>query len=277
MKTKMFGLIAMLLTASILVISGCKKDDEEPPTLVEITVSADNATITVIFSEGVYANNNKTGNLVGESFEVIITGGVATHGGSYTVQHTAGTAQAVINLVLNGVATGQETVTVKPKTASSIYNAAGEAMKVEETKTATLNDTGIIGKWYSSGTNVAPILRNIGIDSIYTEFRANNTYLVESFTADLSKTTLTGTYTQTRSGAGSTIWNITVNQSTPNALTSVGIFEITSGATTTMKYEVAQTEPNIPGVTPPTAAGGFGSTSGGAFGTLNIQNYIKIK
>lgn len=275
MKTKMFGLLAMLLAASILVISGCKKDDEKPPTLVEITVSADNATITVVFSEGVYANNNKTGNLVGESFEVLITGGVATHGGTYTVQHTAGTAQAIITLVLNGVATGQETVSVKPKTGSSIYNGAGEAMATTQALTANLKDTGIIGKWYSSGTNVAPILRNIGIDSIYAEFKVNNTYLVESFTTSLSKTTLTGTYTQTRSTVGS-IWNITVNQSTPNALTSAGIFQITSGNPSTMKYEVAQTEPNIPGVTPPTAAAGFGSTSGGAFGTLNIQNYIKM-
>lgn len=275
MKTKMFGLIAMLLAASILVISGCSKDDEEPPTMVEITVSADNATITVVFSEGVYSSNNKTGNLAGESFEVIITGGVASFGGQYTVQHTAGSAQAVINLTLNGVATGQETITVKPKTASSIYNEAGEAMETSQALTANLKDTGIIGKWYSSGTNVAPLLSAIGIDSIYTEFKANNTYIVESFTADLSKTTLTGTFTQTRSGTGN-IWNITVNQSTPNALTSVGIFEITSGTTTTMKYEVAQTEPNIPNVTPPTATGGFGSTSGGDFGVLNVQNYIKL-
>ncbi len=275
MKTKMFGLIAMLLAASIFIISGCSKDDEEPPTMVEITVSADNATITVVFSEGVYSSNNKTGNLAGESFEVIITGGVASFGGQYTVQHTAGSAQAVINLTLNGVATGQETITVKPKTASSIYNEAGEAMETSQALTANLKDTGIIGKWYSSGTNVAPLLSAIGIDSIYTEFKANNTYIVESFTADLSKTTLTGTFTQTRSGTGN-IWNITVNQSTPNALTSVGIFEITSGTTTTMTYEVAQTEPNIPNVTPPTATGGFGSTSGGAFGVLNVQNYIKL-
>jgi hypothetical protein len=43
-----------------------------------------------------------------------------------------------------------------------------------------------------------------------------------------------------------------------------------------MNYEVAQTEPQIAGVTPPTAQGGFGSTSGGAYGTTNVQKYIKI-
>ncbi|MBE0663348.1 MAG: hypothetical protein IH597_12890 [Bacteroidales bacterium] len=275
MKTKMFGLLAMFLAASILVLNGCKKDDEEPPTMVEITVSADNATISVVFSEGVYSMNDKTGALDGDSFDVTITGGVATYGGSYTVQHTAGTAQASINLTLNGVATGQETVTVKPKTASSIYNAAGEAMETTQTLSANLKDTGIIGRWYSSGTNVAVLLAAIGIDSIYAEFKADNTYIVESFTADLSKTTLTGNYVQARSATGN-IWDITVNQNTPNSLTSVGIFEVTSGAQTTMKYEVAQTEPNIPGVTPPTAAAGFGSTSAGAYQNWNVQTYIKM-
>ena len=43
-----------------------------------------------------------------------------------------------------------------------------------------------------------------------------------------------------------------------------------------MNYEVAQTEPQITGVTPPIATSGFGSTSGGAYGTSNVQKYIKI-
>ena len=42
-----------------------------------------------------------------------------------------------------------------------------------------------------------------------------------------------------------------------------------------MQYEVAQTTPSI-GATAPTADAGFGSTSGGALGTTNIQNFIKI-
>jgi hypothetical protein len=42
-----------------------------------------------------------------------------------------------------------------------------------------------------------------------------------------------------------------------------------------MKYEIAQTDPEIPGVTPATPEGGFGSTSGGAFGMMNVQTYVK--
>ena len=134
---------------------------------------------------------------------------------------------------------------------------------------------GIVGEWYSSGTNVAPLLAYLGIDSIYAKFNKDNTYLVESF-KDGAKTTLTGTYVQTKSGVGN-IWNITLNQGSPTALTSQGIFEIDATKNPyTMNYEVAQTEPQIAGVTPPTAQGGFGSTSGGAYGTTNVQKYIKI-
>lgn len=134
---------------------------------------------------------------------------------------------------------------------------------------------GIVGQWYSSKTNVAPILTSL-VDSIYAKFNADQTYLVESFKSG-SKTTMTGTFTQVKPTTGN-IWEISLNQSTPTTLTSEGIFEINiTNDPYTMKYEVAQTSPVITGVTKPTVAGGFGSTSGGAFGILNIQNYIRIK
>lgn len=134
---------------------------------------------------------------------------------------------------------------------------------------------GIVGEWYSSGDNVAVLLSAyLSVDSIYAKFNQDNTYLVESF-ADGAKTTYAGTYSQEKSGTG-TIWNITLNQSTPTALTSEGIFDISTATNPyTMQYEVAQTEPSI-GATPPTAAAGFGSTNGGALGTMNVQKYIKI-
>jgi hypothetical protein len=134
---------------------------------------------------------------------------------------------------------------------------------------------GIVGEWYSSGANVAPLLSYyFGVDSIYAKFEANNTYLVESF-ANNAKTTYVGTYSQNKSGVG-TIWNITLNQSSPTAVTSVGIFDISTETNPfTMMYEVVQTEPSI-GATPPTAQAGFGSTSNGAYGNTNIQKFIKI-
>lgn len=134
---------------------------------------------------------------------------------------------------------------------------------------------GIVGEWYSSGDNVAVLLVTyFEVDSIYAKFETNNTYLVESFAND-AKTTYSGTFSQEKSGVG-TIWNITLNQSTPTAVTSAGIFDIsTANEPYTMKYEVVQTEPDIQAV-PPTADAGFGSTNGGALDTWNIQTFIKM-
>ena len=76
------------------------------------------------------------------------------------------------------------------------------------------------------------------------------------------------------------IWDITLNQTAqagqPNELTSQGIFKVFAAVNDSMWYEVAQTDPAIAGVTPPTADQGFGSTSGGVLGTANIQKYYWV-
>lgn len=263
--------LTLVLAASI---TACKKDEPaKPATMLELTLGDDNKTATLVFSEGVYSKADKTGALDANSFSVTLSGGTAT-AGSFSVTHSPGASTATFNFTFGGVANGQEVLTIAPKTATSIFNASGAAIPTTTTKSVNLRELGIIGRWYSSRTNVAPILINLGIDSIYAEFRANNTYIVESF-AQGAKTTMTGTYTQTKTTTND-IWNIVVNQSQPSTLKSQGIFKVFAGNPVTMKYEIAQTEPQIPGVTPPTAAGGFGSTSGGAFGVLNIQTYIKI-
>ncbi|MCB0556649.1 MAG: hypothetical protein KDD02_24095 [Phaeodactylibacter sp.] len=134
-------------------------------------------------------------------------------------------------------------------------------------------EIGVQGKWQSSGANVAPLLVTLfNTDSIYAEFKTDNTYVVEQYDNTGAKLTLTGTYSQKESGVGN-IWEITVNQSAPAVLTSEGIFEITGN---TMKYEIAQTSPDI-GAVPATAAAGFGSTNGGAFGMTNVQTYERIE
>ncbi len=147
--------------------------------------------------------------------------------------------------------------------------------KSEEEDVYNPAEDGLVGQWQSSGSNVAALLVTyFGVDSIYANFNANKTYYVESFAQGV-KVVYTGTYAQEKSGTGN-IWNITLNQNAPTAVTSEGIFEITqTGSSYTMKYEVAQTTPNI-GATAPTATGGFGSTSGGALGTANVQTFVQI-
>lgn len=133
---------------------------------------------------------------------------------------------------------------------------------------------GLQGIWQSSKANVAPLLVTLfQIDSIWVEFRTNNTYEVRQWNKDgVQLPTLSGTYTQSKSNVGN-IWTIRLEQTQPSALISEGIFEITGN---TMKYEVVQTQPDIQAV-PPTPQGGFGSTNGGALGQANVQTYVKIQ
>lgn len=133
--------------------------------------------------------------------------------------------------------------------------------------------TGIQGEWESSGSDVAPILVVLfGTDSIYANFKTDMSYLVEQYDTAGAKLTLSGVYTQTKSGVDD-IYTIEVNQSSPATLVSEGIFKVSG---TTMQYEIVQTSPDI-GATPPTPAGGFGSSNGGALGTANIQTYNKVE
>lgn len=128
-------------------------------------------------------------------------------------------------------------------------------------------------EYQSSGANVAPLLAGLfGTDSIYANFKLDNTYLVEQYDTNGVKIEFTGTFSQSESGTGS-IWDITLNQSTPSQLTAMGIFEINGS---TLSYEVVQTDPAI-GATPPTAAAGFGSSNGGALGTSNVQVFEEIE
>lgn len=133
---------------------------------------------------------------------------------------------------------------------------------------------GLIGEWVSGGDNVAPLFIAYNLaDSAYAKFNANNTYYVETFLAG-AKTVLEGNFVQTKSDVGN-IWTIKLNQTTPTALTSEGIFEVTkTGNTYLMKYEIVQTEPALG--TAPTPEGGFGSSSAGVFGEGFVQRYLRI-
>lgn len=272
MKRNLFLLMALLPLMALITFSGCKKEDKEVPEFFGLTVAADNATATLAFSGAVYSTEDMTGALTSSSVTVTVTGGQATLQ-SFALTHTAGTAQATISLILNGAADGTETITVSPANASSIFSAKGGAMAADEKVTATLKETGVIGYWISAGANVAPVLSSFGIDSITADFKADNTYMVLAYTPDGSSTTFSGTYVQSHSGVGN-IYNISLSQT--GGVESEGIFEVTGGAQTIMKYEVAQTAPEVPGVTPPTAEAGFGSTAGGAFGTGNIQTFVRV-
>jgi len=134
----------------------------------------------------------------------------------------------------------------------------------------------ILGKWLSAGDNVAPLLViYFNIDSIYAEFKDDQTYVVRQVDKLGVSLVLEGTYSAIASGVGN-IFKIIANQSSPTVLTSEGIFEIiTPPPPDSMLYEIVQTNPDI-GATPPTPEAGFGSSSGGVLGMTNVQKYIRL-
>ncbi|MEZ5083538.1 MAG: hypothetical protein R2750_08820 [Bacteroidales bacterium] len=147
MKKVNIQLLLVLFTALALGISSCSKDeDPEPtptptaPTMESIAIEGENTVFeaTVQFSEGVYANNDKTGNLDDASLNVTLTGGIAGFE-SYTVTHSAGESTATVNIVLDALPDGTEELTVAPASATSIYNGAGTAMSETESQKITLS------------------------------------------------------------------------------------------------------------------------------------------
>ncbi|VBB43420.1 exported hypothetical protein [uncultured Paludibacter sp.] len=230
-----------------LIFASCTDD-------VEVTgVQLDKATLSVNAGDSAILIANAVpsgakGTVVWSSSDTQI----ATVSGGVVKGIKEGTANIVATI---GTYTATCVVTVNPKP----YNASTD---------------GIVGSWISKDENVSVLLKTyFAIDSITAKFKSDNTYLVESYSSG-AKTTYVGTYVQTKPTSG-TIWTIVLNQSSPTAVKSEGIFEVTGTTPNfTMKYEVAQTEPNI-GATPPTTEAGFGSTNGGALSTWNVQTFVR--
>jgi hypothetical protein len=107
----------------------------------------------------------------------------------------------------------------------------------------------IDGVWLSAGDDVAPLLRQFGIDSIYATF-AGSGYTVVVIDINNTQSVLAGNFISTPSGVGN-IQNIVLNQLVPTALTSEGIYEVKNFATgignnpnQPLRFELAQNYPN---------------------------------
>jgi hypothetical protein len=142
-----------------------------------------------------------------------------------------------------------------------------------------------VGTWVSEGANVAVGLgvAPFNIAKIVGTFNANKSYTVVQTDKNNVTTTLTGTYTSTETTStdasatygtqGAKIYTIVANQSSPTAVTATGIYAISG---TKMTYEVIQTTPPLTGVSAPTAAQGFGSTTiAGTKYSIYVQKYVK--
>ena len=266
------------MAMSLLLVAGlsaCSDSENFAPEFKTVTLSSDNKTATVAFSEAVYGANNETGDLDESDFTVTIDGVSFT----YTVDHTAGAKEAVINLQITSIVEGTEVVVIKPASATSVYDAEGKAMDAAEeiTSDPMAQNLGIIGKWLSEGDNVAPLLVTyFKVDHIIAEFKADFTYEVQQFNTGNETTTpdliFSGTYSISKSTTGE-IWTIDIAQEQPYAATASGIFEVKTSPEV-LWYEVVQTSGTSN--TPPTPEAGFGSSNNSTLGTSNIQKYVRI-
>ena len=112
----------------------------------------------------------------------------------------------------------------------------------------------LVGAWVSQGTDLAPLFRNAFFDyqRIDSDFETDGTYAVLVTLNDGSSVTLTGTWS---SDTSTQPHGIVVVQTAPEAVTSTGIYRVQGD---TLTYEIAA---ESAGCTPPTPAGGFGSSS----------------
>jgi hypothetical protein len=275
MKNRVFFFLTIVM-AGLIGISSCVKDENLAPTIKSAVVSTDNKTILVTFSEAVYAKADMTGAIDATTLSVTAPEALKF---TYTVTHTAGSLTATVNLVITSIIQGTEKFTVKPATATAIYDNEGLAMLVTaaiDSNTAA-KDLGIIGKWLSEGANVAPLLVTyFKVLKVEAEFKTDFTYKVNQFNIGNTTTTpdlvFTGTFAIAKSAVGN-IWTITCTQEMPYAATASGIFEIKTSPEL-LWYEVVQTSgtQNVP----PTPAAGFGSSNGGTLGVLNVQKFARV-
>lgn len=276
MKNKAI-LFLSIAFALVIGFSSCSKDENQAPKIKSAAVSTDNKTITVTFSEAVYSKADATGTL--DASSLIVTAPAALKF-TYTVTHTAGSTTATVNLMITSIIQGTETFTVKPASATAIYDNEGAAMEVTEVaeSNTVAKDLGIIGKWLSEGTNVAPLLAGpyFKVLKINAEFKSDFSYVVNQFNIGNSTTTpdviFKGTYVIAKSTTGN-IWTITCNQTAPGEATASGIFEIKTGPEV-LWYEVVQTSGTVN--IPPTPAAGFGSSTNGAYAMTLVQKYVRI-
>lgn len=127
------------------------------------------------------------------------------------------------------------------------------------------------GSWLSEGENIAPLLADLTGAVAITATFGENTFTVVTLDDQGQEVQQVGVYTETASGNGE-IFEIVLEQTMPSVITVEGIYEVDNSVDPpVLRYEVVQTEPSV-GAIPPTAEGGFGSTS---FGADLTQIYVR--
>jgi hypothetical protein len=225
---------------------------------------------------------------------IAIGGTVSDDGGAEVtsrgvVWNTSPTPLLSNNFVESGSGLGNFNCTITNLELETTYyvrayatNNAGTNYGNEVVVTTPGESVGIMGKWFSSGDNLAPfILAGVSfgmpnVDSVYMEMNADFTYRMEMFFENESVSVEEGIFSQEESGYGN-IWNISL-QPQSKGYAWEGIFEIfTTTIPHVCKVEMVPTGEDMPiELTPPSAEIGFGSSHNGNFDDIFVQTYLRI-
>jgi surface protein len=200
------------------ITDGGIQNDLTLPTITSSSLSSDNSTITITFSEAVYPTFRGTGTLVTTGFELAITGGTATL--LFTTPTSISTTDNltfVLGIGLNGTANGSEVVTVKPVVSSVFDLAENEASTTQTNNTVQLNNL---------NPSVAPTITNFNAITKY--------YFNRSTTITNPTSNSTGTFSYTSDNS-----NVATIQGNTITFTGVGTATITATQTADVNYDAA--------------------------------------
>ena len=236
-----------------------------------------------------------TSNATFVTFNSITIGGMVTDdGGSEVTQRGVAWSTSPNPIIANnhtqdGSGLGSFSSTIAELEPTTTYyirayatNNAGTSYGNEVSVTTPSESYGIMGKWFSSGDNLATFfawgasMGGPNVDSVYIELNADFSFFMVWYYQGELVLDDQGTFLQEESGFGN-IWNITLEPLESDMIWQ-GIFEVFSSSIPYVALvEMVPLGEDLPvQFTPPTASGGFGSSHGGNFGDMFIQTYIKI-
>ncbi len=245
-----------LAPLALALLAGCDSSD---PT--SVTIGADNVTAT----EETAATHNVLGN------------DTSSGGGALTIASVSDPANGTATISGSSILYTPDAGFVGSDSYTYVARDADGATATGSV-TVTVQPL-LVGTWRAEGLDVSPGLYNntaFPTRRVDATFRADNTYSVVATNDAGVSVTFAGTW-QLTGDVNARVRALRLNQSTPSALVSTGIYAVAAGGAT-MQYEVIQTEPAIAGFTAPTVAAGFGSTAfnGTPLGIVWIQNYTRV-
>ena len=132
-------------------------NDMFSPTIISTTIADDNRSISVTFSEAVYASINQSGSLEASDFSLSILGGIATIGNTPTSISISGNVYT-LGISVTGSPTGDEVITVVPSSTTAIYDASDNAASTTQS-----NNTVALNERISPVVTFFPLNGSIGV------------------------------------------------------------------------------------------------------------------